>query len=569
MDMELKERIKDIANKVNDYAESSSLDCIVDIEGILGTLLDTKTVKFWRYNKSDDTLVLKDTNNGMKVSLTSSVTREAIVSKKPILANHITSDKYYNTDIDNPLGLKIRALMVYPICEGSSPVGVLKFWRGTRQKKVFTRHDEEVIKYFEPLFVKLFKKESIEKEELLGLLGEKIENAPKRVKEEKPSQKNVSEKREKSSEDDKSAQALKELQKTYDETLGELELYKEKLAQQERENKEALSSFQKKLDNSQKTSSEIDGYKLTVKQLEKKEKEYLSQIEESASSLKLLEEDYDRQERKIKEGYEEKIALLKNDIQDLKAENRELKEEFQVNAHNIQKIKAEMSMASQSGSFAKLDENIEYIFEKVDTTFGEDEYSMIMFEMIIYALSSKKGLEMIEEKIRDSKVLNALLDSYYFKTEIPVCTEKTQMQDVVEHIQRYEASIFTNNCLLRINVDDSVPSSLVFDAPKIQSIAYHLLTDLYQFIDYSKSVDVLFKYQNKFMQIEIGGYIHEKNSLFKSIFKQTKMGGDEKDRLGLRMSRKLIERLKGKLDIDYSDAHYTFLITIPALKIKM
>ena len=567
MDMELKERIKDIANMVNEYAASSSLACIVKIEEILGTLLDTESVKFWSYHKRDDTLELKDTENSVTVSLASSVTREAIIGKKAILANHITSDKYYNTDIDNPLGLKIRALMAYPICEGSSPIGVLKLWRGTRQRKVFTRHDEETIKFFEPLFVKLFRVESIDKEELLALLGEKTESAPKRIKEEKPSQK--ASKETKSSKNDESSHALKELQQTYDETLVALELYKEKLAQQERENEEALSSLRKKLDDSQKANGEVEVYKSTVKQLEEKQKEYRIQIEESSSSLRLLEEEYGRQEAKIKEDYEEKIALLKNDIQDLKAENRELKEEFQVSAHNIQKLKAEMSLASRSEGFAKLDENIEFIFEKVDTIFGEDEYSMMMFEMIIYALSSKKGLETIEEKIRDSKVLGAILDSYYFKTEIPVCTEKTQLQDVVEHLQRYEQSIFTNNCPLRITVDESVPASLVFDAPKIQSIIYHLLTDLYQFIDYSRSVDVLFKYQNKFMQIEIGGYIHEKNSLFKSIFKQTKMGGDEKDRFGLRMSRKLIERLKGKLDIDYSNAHYTFIITIPVLKIKM
>ncbi len=53
------------------------------------------------------------------------------------------------------------------------------------------------------------------------------------------------------------------------------------------------------------------------------------------------------------------------------------------------------------------------------------------------------------------------------------------------------------------------------------------------------------------------------------MFKQTKLGGDEKDRIGLQLTKKVMTRLKGNIDYLYEDAYYKFIVTVPTQVIKM
>ncbi len=93
--------------------------------------------------------------------------------------------------------------------------------------------------------------------------------------------------------------------------------------------------------------------------------------------------------------------------------------------------------------------------------------------------------------------------------------------------------------------------------------------DLHQFVDNHQPVKVDFIFKKKFLSIELGGHIHKKNSLFQSMFKQTKLGGDEKDRIGLQLTKKVMTRLKGNIDYLYEDAYYKFIVTVPTQVIKM
>jgi hypothetical protein len=162
-----------------------------------------------------------------------------------------------------------------------------------------------------------------------------------------------------------------------------------------------------------------------------------------------------------------------------------------------------------------------------------------------------------------------LIDSYYFKGDLEIHNEKFLVANMVEHLQGYTKHIFSNMIDLKITVDKSIPASLVLDAPKIQSMILHLLLDLHQFVDHHRPVHVNFIFKKKFLVIELGGSIHKKNSLFQSMFKQTKLGGDEKDRVGLQLSKKVMSRLKGEIAYLYEDEYYKFIMTVPTQVIKM
>jgi len=184
----LKFNLKEIANFLNKYVKSKDFTYITEIEEALKKLFFAHTVKFWKYHEYDEILNLIAPEKYEALSLDTSLTKQAIDNKSSIFSNHATSDKYYIPAIDNPLKLKIKSLMIFPIVKGRKVLGILKIYRGMRQGKVFTKYDETILKSLSVLLVKIIESKSIEKVELLGLLGEKTKKKiPLKQKENKSS----------------------------------------------------------------------------------------------------------------------------------------------------------------------------------------------------------------------------------------------------------------------------------------------------------------------------------------------------------------------------------------------
>jgi len=216
----------------------------------------------------------------------------------------------------------------------------------------------------------------------------------------------------------------------------------------------------------------------------------------------------------------------------------------------------------------KIDQNIEFILQKVDNRFENYENSYMLFELMVYALSAKNGLEYIEEAIDKSKVIKELMQSYYFKSDIQVQAEKSSIALLAHNLQKYEKTIFTNLSKLNITVDSSMPPSLIMDTPKIQSTILHLLFDLYAFVDYSQDVNIRIFFKDKMILLELGGHIHQQNSLFQSIFQRGNPLNDEKSRQGLQLAILLVDRLRGKIKSTYENRYYKFELSLPVTILK-
>ena len=542
---DVKTGIKKMASSLNTYVKSQNISDFLEIEAYLKYFFEAYEVKFWHYDENNKTLTLQSTEDADTLPLTSSLTEQAIITKSPLRANHVTSNKFYNHDIDNPMDYKIKALLVFPMLKGKSVIGVLRIWRGLKQKKSFVKKDEENLMLFMPLFLDILESKSIIKEDLLRLLDEKEVTQKKSVSEIVVNKQNTNAKKRESQTNDAEVEALKE-----------------KLDVLEKENKEIDRRLKSELRCSEDDLlKEEEKVVKAQKELENFEKKY---TELEKSSMEIYKES---------QQYQTTINELEKDLTLLKSENKTFQKELKKEKENastlsIKKLKSEKSLAATS-NLSDIDQNIEFILQKVDERFADNEHTYMLFELIVYALSSKKGTETIEESVRKSKLLQTLIDNYYFKGDIEIHNEKCRVSDMVEHIKSYEKSIFANMIKLEINFDKSIPASLVLDAPKIQSVILHLLLDLHQFVDHHQPIRVDFIFKKKFLSIELGGHIHKKNSLFQSMFKQTKLGGDEKDRIGLRLSKKVMTRLKGNIDYLYEDAYYKFIVTVPTQVIKM
>ncbi len=530
---DVKKHLKDIANSLNTYVESQDRKHISKIESYLKSFFELENAKFWCYDDKTMQLKLLDEGDAYMVELEKSLTQQVIESKSPLIENHVTSNKYYCPAVDNPSGYKIKSLLFYPIVKQNKVLGILKLWRGIKQKKKFVKKDEYNLSLFAPLFLDVLEKRSIDKDELLVLLNEKSESTKEKPKQKPTKRVSKIEKKHLS-------------QPSFDE-----DKYLQKIAQLEKELVDA-----KKIE--EKQSQEIKSLSTEIGQVEKK----------YASLEKSSEELYSESQ-----NYQQKIAKLTEVNKVLSIDNKELKKALnelqeKQSRENSTKITLESNRILAKDSI-DIEKNLEQIFKYIDTSFKSNEYVHILYEIITYALSSKKGLGFIDETLQKNKLLQQILDGYYFQGDLLVRQEKCRMQEIIEHTKHYEKEIFSNTITLNITKDASLPVSLVIDAPKIQNILLHLLIDLFRFVDHSKKLNVHFSFKKKLLYIELGGSIHQKNSLFQSMFKQSKLGGDEKDRLGLQLSKKVLARLKGTIAYDYSNDYYKFMLNIPAQVIKM
>lgn len=552
MPEEFKKNITEIAELTNSYALSNENKYIEEIESKFKNYLSADKVRICKYDDEEKSLSSLGENDSAPVILDSSITQLAAIKKEPIIVNHLTSDKYYNAEIDNPSKIKTRAFMIYPIVKDDKTIGVLRFKRGISQRKVFTKKDKALLQLFNSVLIRLIESQVIEKSELIEIVNEMWEN--NKVNEKREERVSKISKNDKNPTSQKENDELESLKRIYAENITELESC---LMQ--------ITEHEKLLENK---SIEIEKLRSELKKLIKSEEIYKSQSSEGQESLKILEDEYKKMLEKKDVEYLTKIKLLEDDLQTTIDNNIKLKEELRSQSTNIDLLKAEMRSSSQS-CYEQLEQNIEFIFQALDEEFKDKEYAFMLFEMIIFALNSNKGMFLIEEKIKESKLLPEIMKDYYFNGDLKINNEKVIIEKMVQLINGLESTVFSKACEIKVKTENTVPASLVFDLPKTYSIIYHLLYDLYQFIDSSNDVDINLNYDQKMLKFSIMGHTNLQNSLIKSIFKQTKAGGAEKDRLGLQLSRKLAERLKGKLEVESKDDLYIYNLFIPVKKIKM
>ena len=543
---DVKTSLRIMTKSLTHYVESNDFKHILEIENYLKEFFVAQSVKFWFYDEKNQVLTPLDNENSKPIPLDSSLTKQVITTMSSILDNHITSNKYYVQSIDNPLNVKLKSLLVFPIVKANKVIGVLRVFRGLKERKSFIKKDETTLETFLPLLLDIMAYKTIDKEKIVQILNENDKNKSTKIRVKK----------------DTIKKSISHASTKVDKDTQELQQIKETLALLEKEKSDDMNGLIEEVksykDNDVILNNNIEDIKV---ELEESKVKY-EQLE--SSSLELYTESQE---------YKKQIDTLTKHIELLNSENKALKNDVKEakesgSSQSIKDLKSAQSLSLQQKS-SNIDDNMECILQYVDNSFADNEYTYILFELIVYALYSKKGIAYIEESIRKSKLVPYIIDGYYFKGDLEVHNEKRRISDLVKHIERYEKNIFSNVFKLKVTIDKKMPVSLVFDTIKIQSVILHLLTDLYQFADHTKEINVNLLFKKKFLNIEIGGSIHQKNSLFKSMFKQTKLGGDEKDRMGLQLSKKIAERLKGEINYIYEEEYYKFIFTVPAQVIKM
>ncbi|MFK5976621.1 MAG: hypothetical protein QM493_08955 [Sulfurovum sp.] len=335
-------------------------------------------------------------------------------------------------------------------------------------------------------------------------------------------------------------------------TLMEKEL--EKLEEITQENENLKADTKVRIDKSLiKKSEEIEALKKSKKELEKAVKGYsLQEIESKEEDKK---KNIELANLKANAKIQNKSAIIMQEdlaqMRELKQDNEDLRADIKdrnsiILKYSNNEIKEKHVRKRES---RKTDQNIEYLLKEIDCKFGGYKNSYILFEMMIYAISSLKGMNIIEDFITKSKDLNNFVDTFYREITIKPKRKKEQIKKV------FEDKIKDN-----LSFDESLPSSLVVDTPKINSILYHIQENLAILSEDKTLVYTNVSYHNEHLLIEVNGKIKQESGILQNIFKKTNTGNEQE----LMICDKLVKLLGGSLNSSYNEEDYQYKISLPA-----
>ena len=560
----MSESLKQIALAIDKYSKSNdSLDILQIVKKNVGYFFNVDSVTFLKIDTKQGTYTTFEEKDE-SLSLEKSILRELVNSKKSLFENHLISSKLYNTTIDNQPQMKIKSLLLFPIFKKNTLIGACMLFRKVGNRLSFSRKDEEKSLEISILLSYMFEKELIPKEIILEI-KKRLKEMMVFSKKETPAKISSLDKDSKISYDDK--------------VLNQEELYKALKLKY----KASVLEFDENLAKTQKELVSWEEKYILIEDINKvlnqKEKNYLKKIE-------LLESEIDTsiKNKKILNDLEVRVQISEKSLENEKKINNELIVKIEKQKQNVleyKKISDELTYETTQVKLLKTEKSVERnnFSEGTDICrnmlsqgvehFGVAQHTRVMFELILYAMYSSKGLKSLEEQLGSSNFLNVLLKKYSLRQTLPINVEKFKITDVVDQLNKYQDTVFKNIMRYKIKIKHDVPRYLNFDSRQVESLLLHLLVDMFQFVNHDKEINIDIQYINKNIVIDIYAQVHQKNSVFKLLLSKGDVFSDENGRVCLLFSKEILNYIGGSIKNKHKGENYSYNVTIPALIMKL
>jgi len=231
---------------------------------------------------------------------------------------------------------------------------------------------------------------------------------------------------------------------------------------------------------------------------------------------------------------------------------------------NSKKIKKENKISHQQNLEKMLDIkniNLEYLLQDLDKVFGENKQSYMLFELLLFALTSNENMKNIENKILHSKIIFKILQDFNFDV-LKNHKEKYLVTKFIDNIKSFEKTIFQSKIKFNITFDKFMPTYFIFDAPKIQSIILLLIMDLEDFIDHTQPINISLTHNTKLLYIKIEGSLLENHSILSSITGKKKFKNIS-ERPALQIAVELSDSIDQEIASTYTKTSYSFSLDVP------
>lgn len=586
----LKIKLNDILDMYSNYAKSKKYNDIKEIEEYLIQIFNVDSLVFWEVDYKRETLELIDEAYTKKVNFQSSLIQNVIESKLPQFENHVTSNKYYNPEIDNPLENKIKSFIIFPIFKNNKVIGILSLWRNIGNKKVFNKRDIENLAELSLLFQKIINREALTKEELLFIVNKKEEKSEVKPYTNKSS-KNRSKKEISIKVKDEDSllrkvneenETLKDKNIVLKEKLNALQVELEKEAQKNinykdknTEHKKTLLLLQEKLEKVSQEKEQIKKENSTVqgdelKQLKIKYNDsfemYQTKLKEKTVKIKALAEKNEVLVTNYTQLENDKVALKKKSLQSIK-EIETLKSDLsKISINTITMPKTEIIIDRDTDGLTN--EHCKKLIDLASKHFTTMQHTRVLYELIVFAMHSPKGLHSLEHILEQTGLVNKMLYEYSYKQTVPIHQDRDTFVNLLHMIKSHSKSIFKESLKLNVSSDESVPHYMCFDENRITSIIMYLLIDMFQFSDHSIPIDISISYNNRSLYFDIKAKVHNKNTVFGFLQDSNRVLDDSIGRVCLLSSKKMINYLNGMFKGDYKDYTYRYEVSIPVSTIK-
>jgi len=182
--------------------------------------------------------------------------------------------------------------------------------------------------------------------------------------------------------------------------------------------------------------------------------------------------------------------------------------------------------------------------------------------------SSHNLLEIINDILDFSKIESNQIELEY--------RDYSPIDEFESIVELFKAKVLEKNITFNVDIDKNLPSYINSDALRIKQVVINLLSNAVKFTSQNKTIEIKVKYSGEKISVSIKdegiGIAQNKLETIFEPFTQAdntttrKFGGTG---LGLTISSKLIEALKGKLEVKSTiDKGSEFYFTIPAKTVK-
>ena len=295
-------------------------------------------------------------------------------------------------------------------------------------------------------------------------------------------------------------------------------------------------------------------------------KEEKIQKEKVKSKPTIDKEPIRRVSKKTKKDLEDELKEQSKKIEELKlllAEERKPKQELVVveevidvvvEEDNYQELKSIMNFLNNELSYFSESQNVIYTF----------------LEIIKNSLHDKVQLELIENQLKSSQLVHHFVDTLQNKEQMPLNIEPFKSYQALLSVVNLYAKVFAQEELFfNVFVDPKMPSELVGDIEKIQSLMVHLLNNINSLTTQYGRVEFSVEYNKEeaLLELMVKGLPPLERKNFFDFFKKKTVSNSlttNNSGLGLSVVSNLIKVLNGKLKLTTQrDREHAFMVSIP------
>ena len=308
--------------------------------------------------------------------------------------------------------------------------------------------------------------------------------------------------------------------------------------------------------------------KLLIESLAEKKKINHKKVKKeiSMSKPKLDKTPLKRIMKKSRKELEEELKKQAEKIQALEirlAKEREVKHELVV-------VEEAMDVLVEEDKYQELKSIIDFLNNEL-SYFAESQNVIYTFlEIIKNSLHDKAQLELIENKLNSSQLVHHFVDTLQNREQMPLNIEAFKTyQGLLSVVNLYVKVFAQEELLFNIFLDPKMPSELLGDIEKIESLMVHLFNNINCLTTQQGRVEfsVLYNVEEALLELIVKGLPPlETKSLF-NFFKKKKVSNSlttNNSGLGLSVVSNLVKVLNGKLKLTTKEnGEHEFMVSIP------